>query len=216
MASYKAIGEFSPGYLSDPKVPERIVKYLPEVKLLVILRDPVERAYSQWKYRVQKRAEKRTFEKFIKEDDEPVQLGLYGEHLERFLSFFSREQLLILIFERTVANPDATLKSVGNFLDIDPSGFNKDIVKKHFNASYVPKFQNAYHMAFLIKQYMRDKGFDRIVNTARNFGIEKVFGKKNNLPKINKSTRESFARQFNSDRQKLKEILDDAIPEWKS
>lgn len=90
-SAFKAIGEFSPGYLSDESVPERIKESLGEIKLLAILRNPADRAYSQWKLRVQKRAENRSFEDFVKNDEEPIKLGLYGSHIERYHKEFSKD-----------------------------------------------------------------------------------------------------------------------------
>ena len=149
---YRAIGEFSPGYLSHPEAPKRIKRHLCDIRFLLILRDPVERAYSQWKYRLQKRAERRSFEQFMAEEEEPVRLSFYGEHLDRYFALFRRECFLILIFERVIANPVATLDSVASFLGIDADKFDRGKSCKSANVSFIPRFPRSYNLAFTLKQ----------------------------------------------------------------
>jgi len=212
---YKAIGEFSPGYLSHPEAPRRIKKHLGRVKMLVILRDPVERAYSQWKYRVQKRAECRSFEEFMHVEEEPVELGLYAKQLKRFFSFFEPRNFLILIFERSINEPTSTLLSVGEFLGIDPNKFEKKSAGKALNVSFVPRYRRAYYFAFKVKQSLRKMGLDNLVNSAKAFGIEAVFGRKGFLPPLDPDIRLKYLHLFLPDVQSLRELIRDDIPEWK-
>ena len=116
---------------SEPQdKPERIAALLPDVRLIVMLRDPVARAYSAWNHavrsgRVRERGSAPDF--FASEISEDVRIhgiltrGLYYAQLARYLEVFPREKILVLIQERdVVANPSYGLKKACRFLGLDP------------------------------------------------------------------------------------------------
>lgn len=125
--------------MSHPDAAKRMKRHLGDIRFSLILRDPVERTYSQWKYRVQKRAERRSFEQFIAEE-EPIKLGLYGENLDRYFDLFPRECFPILIFERAITNPVATLDSVASFLSIDAGKFDR---RKSLQPFVLPTYRDS-------------------------------------------------------------------------
>lgn len=110
--------------------PERIATLLPEVRLIVVLRDPVARAYSAWNHIVRAghvRARDGAPDLLDPKLAHDVQIhgvltrGLYHMQLARYLEVFSREQILVLIQERDViAEPEAGMAKVCRFLDLDP------------------------------------------------------------------------------------------------
>ncbi|HYO32630.1 MAG TPA: sulfotransferase domain-containing protein [Nocardioidaceae bacterium] len=140
---WRTTGEASPYYMYHPAAPERIATTLPEVKLIAVLRDPVERAWSQYRYEVSRGNETETFERAL--DLEPERLrgererllndptypgkpyrhhgylerGHYAEQLERFFARFSREQVLLLGSEQMFADPHSELGRVWDFLGLE-------------------------------------------------------------------------------------------------
>jgi len=137
-------GEASPYYLFHPAVPARVAETLPDVRLIAILRDPVERAYSGYQLARRRGDETLEFEEALAREDErlageeerilrdPRYLspahrrlsyrtrGLYAEQLERWYERFPREQLLVVRSEDLFADPDATLQTVFAFLGLEP------------------------------------------------------------------------------------------------
>jgi hypothetical protein len=128
-------GEATPIYLYWPNSLERIADYNPAVRLILMLRDPVERAWSHWKMEYARGAETRPFAWCIREgrqrqfDAEPwgfhretsyVERGLYGEQMARALGLFPGEQLLVARAEDLRADPDGTLARVRAFLGLAP------------------------------------------------------------------------------------------------
>jgi hypothetical protein len=106
-------GEASANYFYYPSVPEKISNAIPGVRLILLLRNPVDRAYSDYQLSVQSHKEIRSFEEAIRNEiSNSVALtsnnehsilrirylvkGMYADHLERWLRFFRREDLLIL------------------------------------------------------------------------------------------------------------------------
>jgi Sulfotransferase domain len=136
-------GEASPYYLYHPEVPARVAAVLPQVKLVAMLRNPVDRAYSQYANEFVRGFEDLPFEEALQQ--EPIRLageeeklrsdpgytsfahqhhsylarGLYLEQLERWHAFFSRTQLLVLDSGRFFTDPAGVLGEVHEFLGVD-------------------------------------------------------------------------------------------------
>lgn len=137
------VGEGSPYYLLHPEVPGRMRAVVPRAKLIALLRNPVDRAYSQYQLNVRRGLERLSFEDAV--DQEPERLaagdrrsmmtsrrasyvtrGRYAEQLERWLGVFPREQMLILKSEELYADPQRVLHQVLAYLDLplwSPSRF---------------------------------------------------------------------------------------------
>jgi hypothetical protein len=138
-------GEGSPYYLAHPHAPYRIAHMLPRAKLIALLRDPVERAFSHYQHELARGFEQLSFEEAI--DREPDRLagevekmradpsynsfsyqhhtyvtrGLYAEQLQVWYSLFPKEQILVLRSEDLFADPDRTYRQVLEFLEVPPA-----------------------------------------------------------------------------------------------
>jgi hypothetical protein len=137
-------GEASPFYLYHPLVPARMAASLPEVKLIVLLRDPVDRAFSHYYHNVRRgRSQLPVLEAFDREQEligpEKARLargedfrphnfryfayterGLYADQLERWFRHFPREQFFIRNSEEFYTGGQAFMREVFDFLGIDP------------------------------------------------------------------------------------------------
>ena len=118
---YEAIGEISPQYLECDECPERIFATLPESKLTVMLRHPVNRAYSQYGFFVQRRNYRGSFEDFLAARPRALERGFYSRYLKRYLRHFSRTQILALLFENAVVDTLKTKTVLADFLDMKPA-----------------------------------------------------------------------------------------------
>ena len=132
----KAIGETSPAYLAVPMAPANIHALIPGAKLIAIFRDPAERAYSHYLMRRrQKRELRSSFEQCIEEEDiDPERSykhrGFYGEQLERYYALFPKEQMLVLLYEDLVNEPQKMLRTMFTFLRADPT-FKVDSTERY-------------------------------------------------------------------------------------
>ena len=137
-------GEATPCYFFHPHVPARVAKVVPNVKLIALLRNPVDRAYSHYWMKLRKEYENASFEDAVERETERVNgelskmledehyfsydrwhfsylaRGLYAEQLARWMKFFPREQFLILRSEDLYRDPAATYKRVSEFLGLPP------------------------------------------------------------------------------------------------
>lgn len=126
-------GEATPIYTYWPNSLERIAAYNPAMKLIVVFRDPVQRAWSHWRMEYARGVETHPFDWCIRDgrqrlfDAEPwghhrefsyVERGFYGEQMERVFSLFPREQVLTLRSDDLRAEPAAALSRVRDFLGL--------------------------------------------------------------------------------------------------
>ena len=135
--------EATPNYLSSVHAPGLMHAVMPDTKMIVLMRDPVERTHSSWKLRVYEGSDDRPFVKAVEEelagvtvtyedvlDDRRqhmaramrwsyVEKSRYAEHLTRWFEVFDRDQFLILESEALFANPADGLASIEAFVGID-------------------------------------------------------------------------------------------------
>ena len=129
-------GEATPIYSYWPKSLERICAYNPAMKLILVLRDPVERAWSHWRMETARGVETHPFGWCVREgrqrlfEAEPwghhrevsyVERGFYGEQLERAFGLFPRGQVLVLTSEALRRDHGAALGQVRAFLGLPPA-----------------------------------------------------------------------------------------------
>jgi len=136
------VGEASPSYLFHPLAPERVAAMLPGARLIVLLRNPVDRAFSHYQHEVVLGREPLSFEDAVDREDERMEgelermlrdpsyfslawwnytylaRGRYAEQLERWFAAFPREQLLVLFTEELSADTAATYRDVLDFLGV--------------------------------------------------------------------------------------------------
>ena len=152
VTNQKAIGEASTTYLFSPTATANIKNYLPQAKLIAILRDPAQRAYSLYlmKYRANKLAssthEKNlvdSFAKFVNQGQGGVLNQRYYGSIKRYLKKFKREQLKICIYQDLKKEPNLLLEDICQFLDIDTKISNNQVVQKS-NLGGVPKNKLMY------------------------------------------------------------------------
>ncbi|MGF1494831.1 MAG: sulfotransferase domain-containing protein [Microcoleaceae cyanobacterium] len=151
-------GEASPSYILDFKVAQQLREAFPNIKLLVILRNPIDRAFSQYhNYKRWINFESRTLEQAIADEQEILKQidnvtlagktfwetqegylvrGMYVYFLEQWMSIFPREQFLILKSEDLYADPQVIMNQVFRFLGLPE--YSSDRYLKYASGSYAP------------------------------------------------------------------------------
>jgi hypothetical protein len=118
-----AIGEASNVYAKYPQyrgVPERIATYIPDARLIYVVRDPIERIRSHYQTRVVEGSEKASFEEAVFENSIYLDCSRYALQLEQYLEYFPPEQLLVITAEQLRGARHATIRAVYEFIGVDP------------------------------------------------------------------------------------------------
>lgn len=140
-AASSVCGEVSPSYLHSPGVVERVADYNPGMRIILIVRDPIERAISNHKHEVRighVHGDDLSFEFGLRNNPAYIEQGLYAKHLESWYEKFSPEQILVLKFEDVVALPEAALVSVCEFLGAN-SDYRSPKLYLQSNRSYLSR-----------------------------------------------------------------------------
>ena len=128
----KVIGEWSVTYASDPNVAKRIKQYFPNVKILVSLRNPVEKALSF--YNFEKYAtlseNSKTFEEAIKKRPDYIDGSIYYPQLKRYFDLFPRKNIKVILMDDIEKDSRTVIKGLYRFLGVDGSFVPKDIDEK--------------------------------------------------------------------------------------
>jgi hypothetical protein len=192
-----AIGEITPNYLCSTKAAERIYKYNKDMKIIIILRDPVERAYSHYLMKKRNGKEKLDFDTCI--DNELKQLeksmtgneleinesnaygyiarGLYFKQIERYLKYFDIDKIHILTLEEFVKNPEMETNKIFGFLGVEENQCIDYTIKS--NSHYMPRFKMLHNILIRIPDRFRSKFFDHIPGILKK--IYKRFTRKEQI-----------------------------------
>lgn len=149
----KAIGDPSAYYLCLPGTAERIAQAVPDAKIMMILREPVARAYSSYMHLARDGRETLAFaEGLIQEEErkrrgfEPLwwykELGLYSSQVKHYLEVFGPERVKVLLYEEFCVNPEKTLRDVFVFLGVEEDVAIDTSVR--YNVSGLPRSRKLY------------------------------------------------------------------------
>ncbi len=212
---YRAVGEVTPYYFYCTDCPERIASAGVE-KLVLMLRHPVDRAWSYYGQKIRNGMYRGTFEEFLEHSRWPVvEQGYYSRYLRRYLEHFDRHQILILLFEASVADVGATQRELAVFLGISASGFARDNAGDVVNQSYVTRAPRLYGMAFRLSKVFREYDIDWIVNTAKRLGIREAFGAAGKLAPMRPETRTRLNRLFQPEIDELEQMAGISLDLWR-
>lgn len=150
-------GESSTSYLYDPDAPRRIKDQLPDVRLIAILRNPVDRAYSNFLHLVRDGREPiQDFRAALAREEQRraegwslswryLDKGYYGAQVERYLAQFGPEQFRCYLYEDYNDDPDSTIRDIYRFLGVDDT-FDQDLSLR-LNVGGLPKSKSLQWVA---------------------------------------------------------------------
>lgn len=132
-------GEFSTSYFYHPEVADRINRYLPNIKLLVCLRNPVDRAYSNYRNDIMAGTIEKTlsFRDALKVKDYYLGQGHYKRQFAKYFENFSKDQFHIMVYEDIVERPQKIIQNLFRFLEVDDTFIPTSLTKK-INVSRTP------------------------------------------------------------------------------
>jgi hypothetical protein len=126
-----ARGEASTNYSKFPRfpgVPERIAELLPDVKLVYVVRDPIERIRSQYLALASERGQHHSLDDILRADSPIVNLSMYRFQIDQYLAYFDESQMLVVTSESLRDHRARVLADVFDFIGVDPSFVPDDLV----------------------------------------------------------------------------------------
>jgi hypothetical protein len=205
--NYRVVGEISPQYYSHERCPERIFTTLPTNKLLIILRHPINRAYSVYGFYVQRRNFKGSFEELLTARPDILEQGYYSQYIQRYLRYFGKAQILALLFEEAITDPAKTKTTLANFLEIAPDKFPVVAGDKPVNASSIPRSQFLYSFVAKTGYHLHRCGLDRVVDFVRGLDLERLLAKGKPLPPLDKELKQRLSQPYQAEFDELEQCL---------
>jgi len=221
-AGRTAVGEISPSYLPDRDAPARARTYNPDLRILLALRDPLERAYSNHLHDIRLgyyQDADLSFDSGLRNNPMYVEQSRYAKHLTTWLEHFPREQILVVFQEEIAADPLGQARLVYDFLGIDSDHVSGSVAIRT-NESYLPRSRRW-------ERFVRDTGtftrrvglgwFDRVL---RKSGVIAALHRRNRsdirriVPPIGEPTRAALLQVLGPDTLRLAQILGRASLPW--
>ena len=209
-------GEISPTYFVHSGAPERIRRHLPDVRLVAVLREPVRRLYSQYTHWVRATGYADGLETFLVEHRNAVETGFYDVHIQRFLRYFSRDQLKIVIFEEMISNPEDVLRRLRFHLGVPADGPWHVTDTGIVNRSVKPRFPKLSRTARKAARALRSRNADWVVEAAGRFGLGNLLTQGEPFPNMPSAVRETLQREYEPHVKDLESLLGWRIETWRS
>ena len=135
---HEKLGEKSADYLAHPQAAHRLAEVVPDARLVVQLRNPVERAYSDYCMLYRRGTVRGQPDAYFNRATTPqprfLDDGLYRRHLDRFLDHFPRGQIKVILYEDLKARPEAVIADVCQHVGLPPY-LQEDAIQARLNAS---------------------------------------------------------------------------------
>lgn len=218
-----AIGEASNTYLYLPKASKNIHAHIPSVKLIAILRNPVERAYSSYLHLRRSGAESiEDFSQALKAEDERIQknweylfryknMGFYGLQLERYYEIFDSQQIKVFLYEEFKNSPKKIIKEMFEFLNVDISFVPNMSIR--WNSSGLPK-NTTIHSILTGRNSLKRVVSPLIPSKLRYYLINKYFENFLEKPHLRAEDRQYLNSVFKDDIKLLQELIGIDVSHW--
>lgn len=219
-----AIGEASVVYLHSDKAPFRIKHYIPNVKLMAILRNPVDRAISSYSHNIRDGLERLSFPMALEVEKTRqaegwqhiwryAGLGFYYEALQRYFSLFPRKNIAIYTYEEFTQNPADIIKNIFDFLGVDKS-FVPDMTYKH-NVSGVPRSRIIH--SFLRRQSLVKDSLKLLIPQKYRLSIRMKITERNINPQkivVDDSIRSALKEVYRNDVLQTQSLIRKDLSAW--
>jgi len=213
------IGEFGPMYFASTEARTRIAKDLPNCKIICSFRDPVERAYSN--YRLLKRIAsiKTDFVTAATTRGDLLESSRYGTHLAEWLETFGRERVQVLIYDDLEENPQAFLDSVCDFVGIAGFPVSASLVgaeRVNVVNTQPPNARMAKIARDVVGWFVARRSF-RIARALRESSIVKYLLEGGDpFPPLTPEVSRRMREFYRSEIEKLEELTGRDLTKWKS
>jgi hypothetical protein len=215
-----AIGEASVCYLWSPTAAPNIRSRIPEAKIVMILRDPAERAFSQYMQYAANGLVRRSFREQIecsarntRHEFNPLypflEYGQYYQQVKAYLELFPRANIRIYFYEEAWSDPHCLLKSIFEELNVDPE-FRADLSRR----SLQRRAPRALTGQYLLRKSGVTPRLKALLPTAVQAGVRKVLFKSNVAMRMDARDRRYLCDYYRGDVEKLASLVDRDLGAW--
>lgn len=223
LSSSTLAGEISPSYFVSKDAPDRVRAFDPQARILVSLRDPVERAISNHRHEVRLGSftgSDLSFEAGLANNPMYLEQSRYGTHLRRWQQCFPEAQILILLQEDIEADPVSVAKQVYSFLDVDTEHVSSFLhVRSNESHLYRSRFVESTRKG--LRNTARSLGMDGVWRAAQRAGLQRLYRQFNRrpptlaIPPVSEPTRAYLRDLLAEEVRCVEDILGRPLPHWR-
>ena len=215
-------GEISTSYFYEPAVPARVAKYLPEIKVLVSFRDPIQRAMSNHRHEIRVGhfcGPDLSLEAGLKNNPMYIHQGLYATHLRKWLEVFPQRQIMAVFQEEIESDPSSVATAVFEFLGVDPS-FRPDELTRRYNRSFSNKSAGLLRFKNSLYRVTRTPGLRWLWSLGSSLGIRSLYRRANIvessavIPEPDPVTIKRLREVFGPEIRDLSKLVDRPLDVW--
>ena len=222
--SANALGEASPVYLYSPHAASHIKKHLPDVRLIAVLRDPAERAYSHYLHlRRDAREPCEDFLEALSREAERVRvgwewswhyrsLGFYNAQLDRYAKSFSPDKIRVYLYDELISNPVPIVEEIFDFIGVD-SSFIPD-TRSQMNPGGLPSNEPLYNIATQYDHPLRKAVRPFVPEAVRTRLLTRLRKRSMARPQLPSEARTDLVRGFHDDIEQLQERIGRDLTAW--
>jgi len=215
----KAVGEASTQYLFFPSAAYNIRKTIPNPKIIIVLREPFDRAFADYLMDYKRGIDNKTFEEIVFQKLNikdislkaryvtTVELGFYYEQVKRYLELFGKDSVKIFLYDDLKADTRGVVKSIFHFLEVSNSAeidFNVKLNQFKIPKSIVKYFYNNYFVRRFVNRFLPYSLRDML--SSRLFIMEK--------PEMNKEAEEYLRDLYRKDILRLQQLIGRNLEHW--
>lgn len=215
----RAVGEGSVSYLWSATAAKAIAAFNPDAKAVLILRHPAERAFSNYIYYLSDGHIAHSFSEHIAcclRTDGPLgiyhpflEVGMYGQQMERMLDHIPQKQVRVWLYEETMAGPAKFFSEVLTFLGVD-ADFVPDRSRRHLEMA-VPKIAGMAHM---LRRGGVGRGLRDCVPHAMRPVLKKLVYRERGSTKMNAEDRRFLVHYYRDDVKRLERLIERDLSAW--
>ncbi len=224
VADNQLVGEFQVRYLRTEGVAERLYQHNPEMKLLVVLRNPIERAYSAYVHHYTLSKAEAGWIPFRQAIDQLpdllVEPGFYAKRLSPFLERFPRDQLLVLLQDDIKSDPVAVAQRAYRFLGVNGT-FMPDNASRRVAAGAFKQTRLGRFLHRRITPLLKKSGLGWKLNESRAIGhlfyrFADWYGKRGEqAPPLDRESCQYLRDLYTEDIEQLEQILNRDLSQWR-
>jgi len=215
-------GDFHAGYLTSPEIINRVKEHNPDIKIVVCLRNPIARAFSEYRFlKFSKNAIWSNLEQGIQEDPRIMEHGLYYKYLKKYFKNFSRENILVLIYEDIKENPTRFIQRIYEFLGVDSSFVAPSINTKVNLTSFKSTKLGSFFHKKIIKPLLKNTKWAWKLKRSVVFKkllckFSELYSRKSKLTEeISPKTYQQLKNVYNQDIANLEKLINRDLSSWK-
>jgi hypothetical protein len=214
-------GEISPSYLWSRSAPELIHRFDPEMRILVLLRDPVERLFSSYLFgRQVGQIGALSFEEALERFPHLLERAPASGSVARYLDLFGRDQVHVVLYDDLLADPAGVLRGVQRFIGVRE--LVPDDVGSRRNVTGASRFPRTTMALMQGRMWLRKRGLEPLVDLGKRLGVVHVFRffqgqvrPYDRRPTVDPATEARLRERFRPDVEGLERLLGVDLAAWK-